>query len=135
MVTKKQVKTNLPTNADKGPDLLVSDLIREIYPRSVLDRLSFDGYTLMWHGAKPDTYTGFSGLADESARESVADAGPVPQGKYAIDPKNINKMKPAEFKAWGQHRVLMEPYASTVERMRSCFNTVRTQMYVHGKRQ
>jgi hypothetical protein len=70
-------------------------------------------------------------LADESAKESKKDAGPVPQGKYAVDPANIEKSPPPK-EAWGNNRVMLEPYKETVDRMKDCFKVVRTNMYIHG---
>jgi hypothetical protein len=33
---------------------------------------------------------------------------------------------------WGEHRVKLEPYKATVERMKDCFKLIRTGMYIHG---
>jgi hypothetical protein len=93
-------------------------------------RLTFDGYKLIWHGTGGATYTAFSGAADESLRENVADLGPTPQGKYAVDPANVQDLVPSDD--WGSHRVKIEPYATTVDRMRDCFKLVRSGMYIHG---
>ena len=94
------------------------------------DRLLFDGYTLSWLGSSPASFIGFSGMADESAKESVKDIGPTPQGKYAVDPANIEILVPSDD--WGEHRVKLEPYKETVTRMSDCFKVIRTGMYIHG---
>ncbi len=94
------------------------------------DRLSFDGYKLHWHGNSPTSWDAFSGLKDEAAKESDKNAGPIPQGKYAIDPENIETFP--EDPDWGRHRVKIEPIRKTMERMRNCFKQVRSGFYVHG---
>jgi hypothetical protein len=94
------------------------------------DRLSFDGYKLTWHGSSGESWNAFSGQADESAKESEKNLGPIPQGKYAIDPENIEEFD--ESPDWGKHRVKIEPYRATVDRMGDCFAAVRTGFYVHG---
>jgi hypothetical protein len=94
------------------------------------DRLSFDGYTLTWHGSAPSSFTGFSGRADESAKESVKEEGPTPQGVYAVDPAAIQYLQPSVD--WGSHRVRLDPYKATVDRMTTCFGLVRTGLYIHG---
>ena len=99
--------------------------------RSAADRLTFDGYKLIWHkGSSATAYTGFSGLADETARESEKDRGPIPQGEFAIDPGNIEVLEKNDD--WGSNRVKVEPLKLTVDRMKNCFGVVRTAMYVHG---
>lgn len=115
-------------------DLTLSDpvdLTETGQVKTGLDRLTFDGYSLVWHGADPATYTAFSGLADESANESAKDEGPVPQGKYALEPNRIEKSPPPAT-AWGARRVALEPYKATVDRMKDCFGLIRTNMYIHG---
>lgn len=117
-----------------GTDLVISaplDLTADGFVTTGNDRLTFDGYSLVWHGASPKKFTAFSGLADESAKESVPDQGPVPQGKYAIEPSRIEK-SPEPETAWGKKRVALEPYSATVDRMKDCFGVIRTNMYVHG---
>lgn len=117
-----------------GADLIISapvDIAADGSVRTGNDRLTFDGYALVWHGASPKTFTAFSGLADESAKESVADEGPVPQGKYAIEPSRI-ETPPEPETAWGKKRVALEPYGATVDRMKDCFGVIRTNMYIHG---
>jgi hypothetical protein len=94
------------------------------------DRLVFDGYKLYWQGQNPDSYTAFSGAPDESAKESTKDIGPTPQGLYAVDPAKIQNLEPSDD--WGRHRVPLEPYADTVQRMKDCFKLIRTGMYIHG---
>jgi hypothetical protein len=94
------------------------------------DRLTFDGYVLTWHGAGGKSFTAFSGAPDERAQESVKDVGPTPQGKYTVDPSNIEELEPSDD--WGEHRVRLEPLAGTVERMKDCFKLVRSGMYIHG---
>jgi subtilisin family serine protease len=116
-----------------GSDVVIADPVdRDGNGSQVLggDRLTFDGYKLTWHGAKSKSYACFSGPADESARESEKDLGPTPQGKYAIDPANIEKL--ASSDAWGSFRVRIEPYQATVDRMKTCFKVIRSGMYVHG---
>src|SRR5262245_35700835 len=93
------------------------------------DRLTFDGYTLRWHGSSPASYTAFSGPANESLRESVKDDGPTPQGLFAVDPANVEELEPTDD--WGRHRVRLEPYGTTVDRMKTCFGLIRTGMYIH----
>lgn len=92
--------------------------------------LLFDGYTLAWRGAPAKNWAAFSGAADESARESVQDVGPTPQGHYTIDPAEIQLLEPSED--WGEHRVRLQPLPATVTRMVNCFKLVRTGMYAHG---
>jgi hypothetical protein len=94
------------------------------------DRLTFDGYILAWHGSAPASFTGFSGAADESLKESVKDLGPTPQGLFAVDPANIEDLEPTDD--WGNHRVRLDPYKDTVDRMKTCFGVLRTGMYIHG---
>lgn len=134
-MARKTSKKNLKESARRsGADLVISapvDIAADGLVRTGLDRLTFDGYSLVWHGADPKTFTAFSGLADESAKESVADRGPVPQGKYGIEPSRIEKSPDPET-AWGKKRVPLEPYRATVDRMRDCFGVIRTNMYIHG---
>ena len=116
-------------------DLPVADPVDRLLPGAIelgADRLTFDGYKLRWHGSNPAEYTAFSGLADESARESAKDLGPTPQGLYAVEPANIEPMPPDAHPAWGTLRVPLEPYAATVHRMVDCFKVIRTGMYIHG---
>jgi hypothetical protein len=95
-----------------------------------MDRLTFNGYELVWHGLNEKSYTAFSGPADESARESDKDIGPTPQGFYSVDPNDVEVFDPSDD--WGEHRVKITPYRETVSRMRNCFKVVRTNMYIHG---
>lgn len=105
---------------------------------SAVVKIQFDGFHLKWsEGGKIDTYQAFSGLEDESAKESIPNEGPTPQGKYAIDPTRIQDMRGsggAESIDWGSYRVPLEPYKSTVDRMVNCFKVIRTSMYIHGGR-
>ncbi len=101
------------------------------------DRLTFDGYRLTWHGASSESWTAFSGRADESADEAVKDEGPTPQGMYTIDPKNIQLVSTLppphnDAAAWGKRRVRIEPQKTTLDRMNSCLKVLRCGMYVHG---
>lgn len=114
-----------------APDLVVSS---DLAVASMNARLTFDGYFLRWHEGSITEFNSFSGLADESARESVSDAGPTPQGLYAIEPSNIQNIHDVGLPpdAWGRWRVPLEPYRATVDRMRSCFGVIRTSMYIHG---
>lgn len=117
----------------RGADVMISDPVNvdaEGTPILGNDRLTFDGYALTWHGASSKSYTGFSGPADEGAKESEKDIGPTPQGKYAVDPANIEDLQPSPD--WGKHRVRIEPYKATVDRMTECFKLLRTGMYIHG---
>lgn len=130
--TTKKAQTEFTRRV--GADLIISapvDLTADSSVTTGNDRLTFDGYSLVWHGASPKTFTAFSGLADESAKESAPDEGPVPQGKYAIEPSRIEK-SPEPETAWGKKRVALEPYRATVDRMRDCFGAIRTNMYIHG---
>lgn len=97
------------------------------------DRLTFDGYTLTWHGSNAKSWSAFSGPEDESASEATKDVGPTPQGLYAIDPAAIEQLVPTPD--WGSYRVRLDPYASTVDRMKSCLKVIRTGMYIHGGEQ
>jgi hypothetical protein len=122
---------------DLGQDLIVigDEEAAKIKTRAV--RLLFDGYKLHWQQTGQNkTYTGFSGLADESAKESEKDKGPVPQGLYAVDPAHIqiiqNQPGGGENPDWGRKRVALEPYRATVDRMLNCFRVIRTGMYIHG---
>lgn len=93
--------------------------------------LLFDGYNLLWRDTSGSTsYSAFSGKADESAKESVKDEGPIPQGEYAVDPANIQDLEPSDD--WGSYRVKCEPVKKTVDRMRDCFGVIRTGFYIHG---
>ncbi|MCP4183290.1 MAG: DUF2778 domain-containing protein [Hyphomicrobiales bacterium] len=95
------------------------------------DKLAFDGYFLTWSSSGNSTkYTAFSGQANESAKESVKDLGPIPQGEYAIDPGNIETFE--ESDDWGSYRVKSDPIKKTVKRMEKCFGVIRTGMYIHG---
>lgn len=94
------------------------------------DRLVFDGYTLTWQGANPASWPAFSGTPNEDTAENIADTGPTPQGLFAINPANIEQLQPS--KDWGSYRVRIEPYQSTVDRMKNCFKLIRTGMYIHG---
>lgn len=94
------------------------------------DYLTFDGYTLTWHGSTTHTYTAFSGPPDELYRESEQDIGPVPQGMFTVNPANIDYLEPTD--PWGEHRVMLEPHCATVSRMVDCFGLLRTRMYLHG---
>jgi len=115
-------------------DVTIADAVdgqeSSMSPEAVVERLEFDGTTLFWRGASPKQYSGFSGQADMSARESEKNLGPTPQGLYAVDPANIEALVPSDD--WGSHRVRLEPYKSTVDRMVACFKVVRTGMYIHG---
>lgn len=134
-MARKTTKRTLKEFARRvGADLVIGAPVDVAVDGSLitgLDRLTFDGYSLVWHGSNPKTFTAFSGLADESAKESVKDEGPVPQGKYGIDPSRIEK-SPEPETAWGKKRVALEPYRATVDRMRDCFGVIRTNMYIHG---
>ncbi len=122
--------SRLPVPPRLPMDMEIAEPVGEQLAALALDRLVFDGYTLYWQGASPANYTGFSGPADEDAKESVKDIGPVPQGKYAVDPSNIENLQPSDD--WGLHRVKLEPYDATVDRMKNCFKLIRTGMYIHG---
>lgn len=97
------------------------------------DRLTFDGYTLTWHGSNANSWPAFSGPADESANEATKDVGPTPQGLFAVDPAAVEQLEPTPD--WGSYRVRLDPYASTVDRMKSCLKVIRTGMYIHGGEQ
>jgi hypothetical protein len=129
-VSKKRAPAPPPL---RGADVPISvEVDRDGAGAHVLgaDRLTFDGYKLTWHGSDGKSYTGFSGPANESSKESEKDVGPTPQGKYAVDPANIEELQPSPD--WGEHRVRLEPYKETVQRMTDCFKVVRTGMYIHG---
>lgn len=112
-------------------EIIPDDLFAGEAFRSVArDRLTFDGYKLRWHGSSPASWDAFSGQADESAKESEKDLGPIPQGKFAIDPANIEELTPSAD--WGSHRVIIEPVRATVMRMTDCFGVLRSGFYVHG---
>jgi hypothetical protein len=97
------------------------------------DRLTFDGYTLTWHGSHANSWPAFSGPADESASEATKDVGPTPQGLFAVDPSTVEQLEPTPD--WGSYRVRLDPYAATVDRMKSCLKVIRTGMYIHGGEQ
>lgn len=104
-------------------------------PAGRVETLSFDGYKLRWHAATTTEYVGFSGRADESADESVIDEGPVPQGRYTVDPANIQAMNgndPDTVRDWGAARVKIEPWAATRKRMLDCLKADRSGFYIHG---
>ena len=75
------VLIGLPANRDLNGELILGG-----------DRLTFDGYTLTWHGAGGRSYMAFSGAPNESAKESEMDVGPTPQGKFTVDPGNGRPM-------------------------------------------
>ena len=133
MSENKKILSITPEPKKIHRDLSISDQIIpdfESIKFSGNDRLTFDGYKLRWHGSSSSEYSAFSGQSDLSARESVKEFGPTPQGLYAIDPKNIEKLEPSDD--WGKFRVKVEPYQATVDRMVNCFKAVRTGIYIHG---
>lgn len=95
------------------------------------DRLSYDGYFLRWHGSPTEEYEAFTGPADHSLKESVKGLGPTVQGLYTVNPPDIKKVDPDKQHIWGDRRILLEPYAATVKRMKDCF-LLRNEMYIHG---
>jgi len=116
---------------DTGEDLIIGQPVDTSgLDVALVARLTFDGYKLRWVAAQPREWTAFSGLADESARESKQDIGPTPQGHFTIDPADIQYLE--QGPDWGSHRVRLQPLAATVNRMRDCFNLIRTGMYIHG---
>jgi hypothetical protein len=122
------MKLNPPPPNGIGQDL---EIATELDPKLMTAKLIFDGYKLFWkENGNNSEYTAFSGPADESARESTKDIGPTPQGLFAVDPTKIENLQPSDD--WGSHRVKLEPYAKTVERMTNCFKLIRTGMYIHG---
>lgn len=126
------VSVPVPGAKTGSTDLIISDPIAPS-DRSLIagnDRLVFDGYSLSWNGDNPQIWPAFSGASDESANEAVADIGPTPQGRFVVDPANIEKF--GEHPDWGGHRVKIEPMAATVRRMADCLKVIRTGMYVHG---
>lgn len=133
MAKKSKSRLAAPGPQKKETDLVVSDPVDSAFKTASIagnDRLTFDGYKLRWQGASPTEYDAFSGQADQSARESKKDLGPTPQGLFAVDPKNIEDLEPSDD--WGHHRVRIEPYRATVDRMKDCFEAIRTGMYIHG---
>ena len=71
MVRKTTKRTRKKSARRIGADLVISapvDVAADGSLTTGLDRLTFDGYSLVWHGANPKTFTAFSGLADESAK-------------------------------------------------------------------
>lgn len=134
---QSRTKTQQTTPAPKGNfDLEVAEPVGVTKGRvssTGLDRLTFDGYTLTWHGSNAKSWSAFSGPEDESADEATKDVGPTPQGLFSIDPTKIE-----EFKSdpdWGSFRVPLVPYAPTVDRMKDCLKVIRTGMYIHGGEQ
>ncbi|EJM48106.1 hypothetical protein [Pseudomonas sp. GM48] len=130
-------KMNSQTNRIPAPPPATGEdlVIGEPVDTSALDaalvvRLTFDGYKLRWVAAQTKEWVAFSGVADESARESEQDIGPTPQGHFTIDPADIQYLE--EGPDWGAHRVRLQPVAETVTRMRDCFKLIRTGMYIHG---
>lgn len=95
-----------------------------------LERLTFDGYAIVWHGPGGVSFDAFSGVANESAKESVPDVGPTPQGLFTVDPAKIEELVPSDD--WGRFRVRIDPLRVTVDRMSNCFGVIRTGMYIHG---
>ena len=73
-----------------------------------ISRLVFDGYTLAWQGASAKSYSAFSGAADESFKEDAKDFGPTPQGKFTVDPANIEYLEPSDD--WGSQARSAPPY-------------------------
>lgn len=130
-LASKSRSNSIASKAAPGPkisaDLTVSAVIGSARG---LDRLTFDGYKLTWHGSGGNSWTAFSGTPNESADEATPDIGPTPQGLFAVDPGNVEDLIPSDD--WGSHRVKIEPYAATVDRMKDCFKVIRTGMYIHG---
>ncbi len=114
----------------KGRDLPVASPVRAVNAENKLNRLVFDGYHLHWQGDLSITFDAFSGMPDESARESDQSMGPIPQGKYAIDPREIEVTEVSD--EMGNFRVSLSPYKLTIERMNEGFQLIRTGMFIHG---
>ena len=132
----KKVSATKARSATPGPKTSADYLVAEPVDGTArvgpagLDRLSFDGYHLTWHGVGGKSWSAFSGQADEAAHEAVKDFGPTPQGLFAVEPANIEEFPASDD--WGSHRVRIEPYAPTIERMKNCLKVIRTGMYIHG---
>ena len=136
MVDEKEKERIKVDPQPKSTDSHVSDEIRDpsSSPAATWDRLIFDGYKLEWKRLRTVLYkfNAFSGQADLSARESEKDLGPIPQGLYTVNPKDIQSGPPNED--WGKRRVSIKPQGSTLKRMNSCFRKLRSGFYIHGGR-
>lgn len=122
------MNTEPASSSPESTDLEIAEIVSRTAASA---SLLFDGYKLYWkQSGDASEYSAFSGAADESAKESTKDVGPTPQGLFAVDPANIQKLEPSDD--WGIYRVKLDPYASTVDRMKDCFKVIRTGMYIHG---
>lgn len=98
--------------------------------------LTFDGSKLtLTDGKKIDSYRAVSGRAAStgkfdysSARQRVHGAGPIPEGIYWINPLELWEnawWKPAPTRAWGNFRITIHPFNTTVTFGRGGF-------FIHG---
>lgn len=98
--------------------------------------LTFDGKNLSAQGSK--TYISFlaasgkplNGKFDYSKqRQALKNEGPIPEGKYWIDPEEISANSWLNFRrsdaAWGTHRVTIHPFPTTKTHSRGGF-------FIHG---
>ncbi len=103
---------------------------------AVPDHIVFDGASLVWVSASGRTsYAAFSGRADGAATEATVDDGPVPQGKFTVDPANIQDLssQPADvIREWGTARVPLQLRQSTRRRMIDGLEVDRRGFHIHG---
>src|SRR5258707_11622063 len=90
---------------------------------SITVRLTFNGYTLVWHGSKPQRWTGFCGPEDESANEADKDIGPTPHGMFKVNPARIETWsKPTSIGSFTGFRFNLMP------QRKDCLRVIRTGM-------
>jgi len=101
--------------------------------------LSFDGNTLRMHGAGVDTsWPAVSGRPDGSGgldysldRQRQKGVGPIPEGKYWLDPRQLVNLEERLLyglryeTAWGTHRITIHPFTTTETHGRGGF-------FIHG---
>jgi hypothetical protein len=97
--------------------------------------LMFDGKTLDVVGKESASFTAVSGKPDPSGtftytpeRQRLSDKGPIPEGIYWIDPKQLKSLWyyfGDAAAAWGSHRITIHPFHSTATFGRGGF-------FIHG---
>jgi hypothetical protein len=98
--------------------------------------LAFDGAKLTFtDGKKTDTYTAVSGrplssgkFDYSSARQKLMGTGPIPEGIYWLNPGQLWEnawYKAASTNAWGNFRITIHPFTTTVTFGRGGF-------FIHG---
>jgi hypothetical protein len=88
--------------------------------------LTFDGKALTMAGSSAGAWPAVSGRPDaagkfdySAARQHQQDIGPIPEGQYWIDPKQMIDLQSRWFytlrykEPWGTHRITIHPFDST----------------------